>query len=64
MHFTAETAKANDRETIYGDAFPGFDKTKVSIVDRVPLGVILCISPFNYPVNLSVSKIAPALVGV
>ena len=26
------------------------------------LGVILAISPFNYPVNLSVAKIAPALV--
>lgn len=63
MHFTAETAKRMTGETIYGDAFPGFDKTKISIVDRVPLGVILCISPFNYPVNLSVSKVAPALVG-
>lgn len=63
MHFTAETAKRMTGETIYGDAFPGFDKTKISLVDRVPLGVILCISPFNYPVNLSVSKIAPALVG-
>lgn len=63
MHFTAETAKRMTGETIYGDAFPGFDKTKISLVDRVPLGVILCISPFNYPVNLSISKIAPALVG-
>ena len=29
---------------------------------QVPLGVILCIPPFNYPVNLAVSKIAPALM--
>ncbi|NLK97819.1 NADP-dependent glyceraldehyde-3-phosphate dehydrogenase [Defluviitalea saccharophila] len=63
MHFTAETAKRMTGETIYGDAFPGFDKTKISLVERVPLGVILCIAPFNYPVNLSISKIAPALVG-
>ena len=63
MHFTAETAKRMTGETIYGDAFPGFDKTKISLVERVPLGVILCISPFNYPVNLSISKIAPALAG-
>ncbi|WP_058486623.1 NADP-dependent glyceraldehyde-3-phosphate dehydrogenase [Defluviitalea phaphyphila] len=62
IHFTAETAKRMTGETIYGDSFPGFDKTKISLVDRVPLGVILCISPFNYPVNLSASKIAPALV--
>ncbi len=29
---------------------------------RVPLGVILCIGPFNYPFNLTGSKIAPALM--
>ncbi|KAE8656632.1 NADP-dependent glyceraldehyde-3-phosphate dehydrogenase [Hibiscus syriacus] len=28
----------------------------------IPLGVILAIPPFNYPVNLAVSKIAPALI--
>ncbi len=29
---------------------------------RVPLGVVLAISPFNYPVNLSLAKIIPALI--
>ncbi len=48
-------------EQLPSDAFPGYDKTKISIIERVPLGVILAISPFNYPVNLSVSKLAPAL---
>jgi len=33
----------------------------MAIIERVPLGVVLAISPLNYPVNLSVSKIAPAL---
>ena len=28
----------------------------------MPLGVILCIPPFNYPINLAVSKLAPALI--
>ncbi|KAE9609789.1 putative glyceraldehyde-3-phosphate dehydrogenase (NADP(+)) [Lupinus albus] len=32
------------------------------IVCLIPLGVILAIPPFNYPVNLAVSKIAPALI--
>ena len=32
------------------------------IVAQVPLGVVLAIPPFNYPVNLAVSKIAPALM--
>jgi acyl-CoA reductase-like NAD-dependent aldehyde dehydrogenase len=29
---------------------------------KVPLGVVLAIPPFNYPVNLAVSKIGPALI--
>lgn len=29
---------------------------------QVPLGVVLAVPPFNYPVNLAVSKIAPALM--
>lgn len=49
-------------EELSGDAFPGYDQTKMAIVERVPLGVVLAIAPFNYPVNLSVSKIAPALI--
>ncbi|WJX19340.1 Ferredoxin-dependent glutamate synthase, variant 2 [Trifolium repens] len=35
---------------------------KVAIDFQIPLGVILTISPFNYPVNLAVSKFAPALI--
>lgn len=27
-----------------------------------PKGLILCIAPFNYPINLSISKIVPALL--
>lgn len=34
----------------------------ISIYFQIPLGVILAIPPFNYPVNLAVSKIAPALI--
>ncbi|XP_023226568.1 uncharacterized protein LOC111627230 [Centruroides sculpturatus] len=35
---------------------------KTATIYRVPLGVVLAISPFNYPVNLSLSKIVPALL--
>ena len=49
-------------EQLPSDAFPGYDKNKLSIIERVPLGIILAIAPFNYPVNLAVSKLAPALV--
>ena len=44
------------------DSFPGQARNKLCMVSKVPLGVILCIPPFNYPINLAVSKIAPALM--
>ncbi|MBU3204659.1 NADP-dependent glyceraldehyde-3-phosphate dehydrogenase [Clostridium algidicarnis] len=62
IRFTADAAKSLEGETIPGDSFPGTKKNKISLVTRVPLGVVLAISPFNYPVNLSVSKVAPALM--
>ncbi len=45
-----------------GENFEGGNKSKIAIISREPLGVVLAISPFNYPVNLSVAKIAPALI--
>jgi len=60
--FTADAAKQMRGEMLSADSFPGYGKDRVSFVNRYPLGAVLAISPFNYPVNLSVSKIAPALV--
>lgn len=37
-------------------------KGKNGIFSYQPLGVILAISPFNYPLNLLVAKLAPALI--
>lgn len=62
IRFSADTAKNMAGETLPGESFPGTGKGKISIVNRVSLGVVLAISPFNYPVNLSASKIAPALM--
>jgi glyceraldehyde-3-phosphate dehydrogenase (NADP+) len=62
IRFTADTAKNLSGESIPGDSFPGFKRNKISIVTREPLGVVLAISPFNYPINLAASKIAPAIV--
>ena len=59
---TADAGSQIVGETIMGDSFKGFTKDKISMTYRVPLGVILCIGPFNYPFNLTGSKIAPALV--
>jgi len=59
---TADESSQLAGETIMGDAFEGFTREKLSMTYRVPLGVILCIGPFNYPFNLTGSKIAPALM--
>lgn len=62
IRYTADEGKHMDGEVLTSDNFPGFKKTKISFVTRVPLGVVLAISPFNYPINLTASKIAPALI--
>ncbi|MGL5380173.1 NADP-dependent glyceraldehyde-3-phosphate dehydrogenase [Clostridium sp.] len=62
IRFTADTAKNISGESLPGDSFPGFKRNKISVVTREPLGVVLAISPFNYPINLAASKLAPALV--
>jgi acyl-CoA reductase-like NAD-dependent aldehyde dehydrogenase len=36
-------------------------KGKLGITQRVPLGPVAAISPFNFPLNLAVHKIAPAI---
>ncbi|KAL6558176.1 hypothetical protein OROMI_018526 [Orobanche minor] len=47
---------------LVSDSFPGNERTKYCLTSKIPLGVVLAIPPFNYPVNLAVSKIAPALI--
>ncbi|MFH1513019.1 MAG: NADP-dependent glyceraldehyde-3-phosphate dehydrogenase [Bacillota bacterium] len=63
LRYTADAGKSMAGEAIGGDNFPGGSRNKVSYVSRVPLGTVLAISPFNYPINLSASKLAPALIG-
>ncbi|MFZ2070538.1 MAG: aldehyde dehydrogenase family protein [Halobacteriota archaeon] len=51
---------------IFGEYVPGDwsedTKGKVSIVLKEPVGVVLAISPFNYPVYTSIAKVVPALL--
>ncbi|KVH40997.1 Aldehyde dehydrogenase, conserved site-containing protein [Cynara cardunculus var. scolymus] len=47
---------------LVSDSFPGNERTKYCLSSKIPLGVVLAIPPFNYPVNLAVSKIGPALI--
>ncbi|GHP14043.1 NADP-dependent glyceraldehyde-3-phosphate dehydrogenase [Lentilactobacillus fungorum] len=62
IRYTVQEALHMHGQSIRGDGFPGGSKEKLGIIERVPLGVVLAISPFNYPVNLAASKIAPALM--
>jgi acyl-CoA reductase-like NAD-dependent aldehyde dehydrogenase len=48
-------------ETIATDAMPSGKKTNAYWF-REPVGVVACITPFNFPLNLVAHKIAPALV--
>ncbi len=47
--------------TMNTDAMPSGKKT-LAYYTRVPVGVVACITPFNFPLNLVAHKIAPALV--
>lgn len=62
IRYTADCARSMVSESLTGDKFYGGSSKKLGIVKREPLGVVLAISPFNYPINLSASKIAPAVV--
>ncbi len=49
--------KARSSEQFYNQG-----SNKIAITNQIPMGVVLAISPFNYPINLAISKIAPALI--
>ncbi len=57
--WSAEEAKRLYGSTVPMDAAPT-GRGKVGLYLRVPVGVIAAISPFNFPLNLSLHKIAPA----
>ena len=57
---SAEESKRIYGETIPLDACIG-GRTALGFTIKVPLGVISAITPFNYPINLAIHKIAPAI---
>lgn len=60
MMGSAEEAKRIHGETVPLDGDPGGAK-KLGFTLRVPCGVVLAISPFNFPLNLVCHKVGPAL---
>jgi acyl-CoA reductase-like NAD-dependent aldehyde dehydrogenase len=60
MMGSAEEAKRIHGETVPLDGDPGGGK-KIGFTLRVPCGVVVAISPFNFPLNLVCHKVGPAL---
>jgi len=58
--FSAEEAKRINGETFPVDAHPN-GVGKVGFYVRVPVGIVSAITPFNFPLNLSMHKVAPAI---
>ncbi|MFY9268632.1 MAG: aldehyde dehydrogenase family protein [Candidatus Manganitrophaceae bacterium] len=56
----SEEAKRIEGEVIPLDLMPG-SEGRVGITRRFPIGPIVGISPFNFPLNLVAHKVAPAL---
>ena len=60
LETAAEEAKRMEGEVIPLDLIPS-SKGRSGIVRRFPIGPIAGISPFNFPLNLALHKIAPAI---
>lgn len=55
----AEEARRNNGETLDSDAYGG-QRGKWGLTTYQPIGVVLAITPFNFPINLPAHKIGPA----
>ncbi|VJU77471.1 NADP-dependent glyceraldehyde-3-phosphate dehydrogenase [Streptococcus pneumoniae] len=62
IRYAAEEGLRITGQAMEGGDFEAASKNKLAVVRREPVGIVLAIAPFNYPVNLSASKIAPALI--
>jgi acyl-CoA reductase-like NAD-dependent aldehyde dehydrogenase len=60
FQIAAEEAKRIEGELIPMDLRPDAEG-RMGIIKRFPIGPVAAITPFNYPLNLAVHKIAPAL---
>ena len=61
LTLSAETMRTMSGETINTDAMASGKKT-MAFFRREPVGVVVAITPFNFPLNLVAHKLGPALV--
>ena len=59
---SAEEAKRLGSEVVPLDGAPGTGN-RIGFTLRVPCGVVLAITPFNFPLNLVCHKVGPAIAG-
>src|SRR2546426_3878763 len=62
MTGSAEEAERLHGETVPLDGAPG-GSGKFGVTIRVPCGIVVAISPFNFPLNLVCHKVGPAIAG-
>ncbi|WP_243315896.1 aldehyde dehydrogenase family protein [Geothrix paludis] len=60
LRATAEAVGTFGEETVPYDLMAGADGCR-AVLRRFPLGPVLAITPFNFPVNLAIHKLGPAL---
>src|SRR5688500_11522800 len=60
FHIAAEEARRLSGEVVPMDLAP-HGTGRFAVVRRVPVGPVAAISPFNFPLNLTAHKIAPAI---
>lgn len=60
LRFSSEGAKSIYGEQIPMDSAMG-GESQIGLTKRVPVGVIAAITPFNFPLNLVLHKVAPAI---
>ncbi len=52
---------SEEAKRVYGDTIPGPSDDKRILVSKQPVGVVACITPWNFPNAMLARKIAPAL---
>jgi succinate-semialdehyde dehydrogenase/glutarate-semialdehyde dehydrogenase len=50
-----------EAKRVYGDTIPGHQADKRIVVTKDPIGVVACITPWNFPLAMITRKAAPAI---
>ena len=50
-----------EAKRVYGDTIPGHQTDKRIVVTKEPVGVVACITPWNFPLAMITRKVGPAL---